>query len=612
MSGIAGIVHFRGPSPQRESLLRMAAVLQRGDETPPWIEKQAGLVQAASFRNDHQGPQARASLAMVLDGRILDGGSLRAEVAAEGVQAGEDAALLLEAWRLWGADALHRLRGVFGLAVFDVRDGVLHLARDRMGVRPLYYCWKDNRIAFASDPRALLTLDWVSADIAPEELAEFLSFRYTHAPRTLLRDIRVLPAGHLARVDSTGVRLHRWWAPWYPAPGTPIPGEEEVRDRVETTLGRAVGRRLRGEKKVGVLFSGGVASSSVLALARRNPEVDICAWTVALEGEVSDESGYGGRVARLFEVDHRVVRVGQSEFLEAVDAVVRCMGQPVTTPAAVNEYLLCRAAAAEAPVLLSGVGADEILGGPRAARLAGELRALRVVDRLPRGSRRLAHRTARSLGVSPQWLDPQGSPGLERGIGGSSVFGMEGRMSLLRDPAQVRPGMRRTMLEPLYNEAHTDAVNQVLHVYLRGWLAEDLVLRNDRVSALAGLELRYPMLDNELVSLCAGWPGGAKTKRRRGRWWGKWPLREVLEGAMPDPLIWRPDRGMPTGLNRWLRGAGQGFLEERIASVCEDPLGLFQTAWIREMARAHVREDGDFGAQLWTLIFFDSWWRSLR
>ncbi len=618
MSGIAGIVNFRGRVPGREVVSRMSSALSArgGGDAEPWMGRRAALIQRPPAHRGEEacGPMEGGHHVAVLDGRLLDGGGLAAEVESEtkGQLGSGDTALLLQSWRAWGSDAITKLSGDFALAVYDSRDAVLHLGRDRVGVRPLYYSWKDGKFAFASDPRVLLVLDWVSAEIAQEELAEFLSFRYTHAPRTLLRDIRQLPAGHLARVDATGVRLHRWWAPWYPTPDTPTPNEDQVRDRVGTALSRAVDRRLQGEQKVGIQLSGGVASSSILAMTRKHPEVEVTAWTVALEGDGSDETGLGGRVAKLFEVPHRSLRISRADFLGAMDDVVGSMGQPPPTPAAVTEYLLCRACAEDAPVLLSGIGADEILGGPTAARLVRELRLIRGLGLLPRGTRKAIDGLAAGIGVPSGWLGHELAPGLERGIGGSSVFNMDTRMSLLRDPAHVRPGMRRTMLEPLYNEAVTDPFNQVLHVYLRGWLAEDMVLRSDRVSALAGLDLRYPMLDHELVSLCAGFPGGAKAKRRRGRWWGKWPLRQLLEGSMPDQLIWRPDRGMPSAIHRWLRGEARDFLEERIVSVCEDPLGLFRTSWIREMARAHVRGNGDYGPQLWTLIFFDQWWRSLR
>ena len=130
-------------------------------------------------------------------------------------------------WQTWGSDTVARLNGDFALAVWDRRDRVLHLARDPAGVKPLYFVWRQRRFAFASDVRALLLLPWVSRDIAVEELAEYLSFRYVHAPRTLLRDIQLLPAGHIARVDGTGVRLHRWWLPESSPPGAEPEPEAE-------------------------------------------------------------------------------------------------------------------------------------------------------------------------------------------------------------------------------------------------------------------------------------------------------------------------------------------------------------------------------------------------
>jgi asparagine synthase (glutamine-hydrolysing) len=209
-------------------------------------------------------------------------------------------------------------------------------------------------------------------------------------------------------------------------------------------------------------------------------------------------------------------------------------------------------------------------------------------------------------------VDEPHSYGLSRLVGGSNVFDVEARMRLLNDPAHVRPGMRHMMLEPLYNEIQSDPINAVLHAYFRGWLSEDGLPRADRAGALAGVEVRTPMLDEDVVALCASWPSTAKIKRRHGRWYGKWPLRALVERTVPKQLIWRPKRGLPYPLGDWLRGDGESFLWERTESVCQDSLGLFQAEEIREMAGQHARGEADHGPGLWTLFFLDMWYRQLR
>ncbi|MCB9763567.1 MAG: asparagine synthase (glutamine-hydrolyzing) [Alphaproteobacteria bacterium] len=615
MGGIAGIIHFRGEPPSRDHAVAMsAAVAHRGpDDSGTWAEGPAVLVQRrmALTHAGRRQPIAATPYTLVLDGRVYELGALRESLRREGVtpKTSGDADAVLAGWSLWGSDTIRHLEGDFALGVWDRRDRVLHLVRDPVGVKPLYYAHRDGRFAFASDLRALLLLPWVSREPAYEELAEYLSFRYTHAPRTLLRDVAQLPAGCLARVDASGVRIHRWHLPRYADPGAPQVDEDDARERLELALGRSVDRRLVADHHVGVLLSGGTASSAITSLAAERG--DIRTYNVSFADEGPDEAAYAGRVATLTGATHRVIRVGREDFVGALDEVVDALGQPVTSPAAIPQYLLCRAAREDVRILLSGDGGDELLGGSRVARMPDELRLARLSLRLPRPAQGVLGAIGRRLGL-PSSEKELVHYGLSQGVGGSNVFDVDARAAVLRDPAHVRPRMRITMLEPFYNEVHTDPINEALHAYFRGWLPEDSLLRSDRVSTAVGIEVRYPLLDTDIVSLVTGWPGRAKIKRRRGRWEPKWPLKQLLTArGVPSQIVWRPKRGLPSPLNRWLRGEGEAFLWERIESVCADPLGIFRGDAIREMARSHARGEAEHGPRLWTLIFFDLWYRRL-
>ena len=599
MGGIGGLICFKGDPPTRALVEQMSErVAYRGRRAQGiWVDGPAALFQRQmdELETGLTLPVEEAPLVCVVDGRLVDPGGLRIalEKAWGGPVSGSDPELILTAWQVWGSACLEKLKGDFALAVWNAQEQSLTLVRDRMGAKPLYTARQEGKIAFASDPRALLGLEWVSRELARDEVAEFLSFRYTHAPRTLLQDVEELPAGHLLRVDGQGIRDRRWWAPAYCGAQTALPTEERVVDRLRGELLRAVDRRLSVSRPTGILLSGGLSSAVITGVATRQAGRDLRTYNLSLLGSETDEAAFAGRVAKVFGTEHHTLRVEREEFVGAIDEVVNCMGQPVPSPAAISEFLLCRHAAAEVDVLLSGLGADEALAGPSAAGLRG-----RLGHRL--GGRFLARR------------DSQNPPGLRQRLGGSNVFDQEARQALLRDPGLVRPGMRRAMLAPLYDEVDTDPVNQVLHVYQRGWLVENTLFRIDRVSMAAGVRVRYPMLDLGLLKLCASWPGDAKVKKRRGRWYGKWPLREIASGWLPSQLVWRPERGMPGALHRWLRGEGETFLWERVEAVCEDPMELFVPERIREMARSHALEEADWGAQLWTLLFLDAWWRSLR
>ncbi len=584
------------------------AVAHRGpDDAGIWSEGPAVLMQRR-FRTTNEGrrqPIAANPWVLVMDGTIYETGALQNELQAQGVQprTSGDADHVLAAWQVWGSDTVARLNGDFALAVWNRRDRVLTLARDPVGVRPLYYVWKDGRFAFSSDVRALLKLPWISRSLATEDLAEYLVFRYTHAPRTLLRDVRLLPAGHIARVDGTGVRLHRYWSPRWSLPSAEEPPEEEQTRQLDNTLQRSVDRRLVSQEPVGVLLSGGSASSAILRAVSRRQVART--FNVSFADGGLDEAAFAGRVAKLYGAEHTTVRVSREDFAAALPSVVEVLGQPLPSPAAVLQYIVAQQARSEVRVLLSGDGADELMGGPAVASQARALRASRVVGRLPELFRQPLTKVAGGrLGEPSQF-------GLSKRIGGSQVFDTEARMEILRDPAIVRPGMRATMLAPLYGEVDTDSVNEMLHVYLRGWLTEDSLLRADRTSMAAGVELRYPVLDQDVVDYLTGLPGRAKIKRRWGRWYDKWPLKRLLEQDLPPRLVWRPKRGIPSPLDRWLRDDGESFLWDHVELVCEDPKGLFRKDALRRMARDHASGRANHGARLWALFFFDLWYRTV-
>ncbi|MEC7240277.1 MAG: asparagine synthase-related protein [Myxococcota bacterium] len=608
MAGIAGGIYFAGERPRGEIRRLSNALAHRGEQASFWSAGPVAMVQRSQ---SGFAPAEMDGKTLVLDGRIhgiqeLRQRLIRAGQETEGLRESE---LILRAWLYWGADFLAELEGDFAIAIWESDPATLWLFRDRFGAKPLFYAREGTQFAFASDPRALLRLDWLGRDFAYEELAEYLSFRYTHAPRTLLRGVSQLPPGHWARVDSRSVRLNRWNLPVYCPENTALPEEGEAVWQLESALSRAVGRRAEHGERVGILLSGGSASSAIAAMTARNQLPNPRSYYLALADAHVDEQAFASRAATLFGTEHRAVRIEAEHFFGALDTVTASVGQPLTSPAAVCEYLLCQRASREVDVLLTGTGADELLAGTAATRLARELSKARLLSRTPERARRAVERASRILGFSK--ADEADSPGLARLIGGSNAFDVNARMAVLRDPGQVRSGMRRTMLEPFYNEVETDPINEVLHVYARGWMAEDTLQRADGVGAITGLDVRFPMLDTELVKLCANWPGAAKVKRHGGRFFGRWPLRQLVSRHLPSQLVWRPDRRMPAPLHDWLRGPWEGVLRERVESLCDDPLGLFRADAIRKMADEHSRGEVNHGLKLWTLFFFDSWWRQL-
>ncbi|MCK6502191.1 asparagine synthetase B [Myxococcota bacterium] len=536
---------------------------------------------------------------------LLHPGQARDWVAVDGDLAGGEGAAVARGWDEPDFAALRRLVGSWALARWEPGAQVLWLARDPFGGRPLFWARSGARLAFASSIPALTGLSWVSREPALDHLAEYLSFRYLHAPATLLRDVFEVPPGHVVRLDAGGTRLARWFDPGWCRPGTHGPDASEAAQAVDQALRRSVQRLLPHGEPVATLLSGGLDSSAILYHAREL-QPDIAACTVAVADDPAAESPFAARAATVLGARHEVVRISDQDLVAAVDRATAAMGQPLPSPAAVIQLLFFEHLRAHRRVLLGGDGGDEVLGGRGIEAIARRMRGSRVVSRVPRPTRDLVRLLARRAGLRDLAVAPDHF-GADRLIGGSRVFKSHERIQVLRDIGLVRPGIRRTVLEPLYQEVDTDPLNQILHVWQRGWLPQDSLARAERMATAAGVEVRYPLLDAELVALCNGWPAAVKLRRMGARTETKAPLRLAMQGRLPDRLLRRPKRSLPAPLDRWLRTGGIGFLRDRVQRLLDDGSGTWSPNGVQALLDEHLDRRANHGLKLWTLILYQAW-----
>ena len=539
-------------------------------------------------RRQPRQPLAKTDLWLVLDGPLLEGT--------------EEA--LLEAWQEEGARCLERIHGEFALAVWDARRSVLWLARDAIGTRPMFWSRRGEKVAFCSELPPLLGLPWISRELAVDNLAEYLSFRYVHAPRTLLQDVAAVPPGHLLRIDVSGEHLERWWRPPWADPGAAQPDEQRAAAHLDRLLGKSVERRLQGDVPVGLLLSGGLDSSAILHHVVKH-RASVPTFTVALS-EGADESPFAARVAKVMGAPHHLIRISDRQLVDALDEASKTMGMPCPTAAAAVQKLLFDEIRRSVRVVLSGDGGDEVLGGRGMGQIAWRLKKSQLVGRLPGPAQLVTQKMARRLRLN-DWSASPSAFGMNRAIGGSRVFHSAERVTLLTDPGMVRPGIRRVSLEPLYQEVDSSPLNNILHVWQRGWLPEDGLARSDRMAARSGIEVRYPMLDAELLAFAAGLPDGVKVHRQGRRYTTKWLLRVAMETRLPRQLLHRPKRSLPNPLDFWLRASGADFLDEQVEELCDKDADLFVPSVVRRIADEHRSGQGNHGLRLWTLILFRMW-----
>ncbi len=520
---------------------------------------------------------------------------------------GQSAAeIVLDGWKRLGIGVFSQVEGAWLAAIWESGPRRLHLVRDPFGVRRGFWTTKDGRLSFASALRPLLDIPGTSRELSRENLAEFLSFRYVHAPRTLLREVRALPPGHVLVAEAgKAPRVEPWFRIRHAPPYSPMPRDEETLAEIERRLFRSVAARASGKERVGVFLSGGLDSSAISWVASRLGPVHT--FTVGVQDGEDDETPYAGRVATILRSKHEVLRVTPEAMLAAVDPVVHTADAPVTDPAAIPQYLLARAARESVDVVLCGDGGDEIFGGRMVGLLASQMRVSAWLRRLPGAGRRLA---SMAFGDKRPEIEDDGSPfGLARVVGGVVAFDALARGNLMRDPGWVRGGIRRACLEPFYREVVSDPVNEILHAYLRGRMPEDALARTGMVAQLADIGLRAPLLDRDLVGYCASIPGPWKVRPGFSGSVTKWPLRELLRPVLTRPLVSRPKRVLPGPWRRWFEGPLTSFLHERVGRLAEDPLRLFMPgaveALVPQLERPGVAE------RLWTLIFLDAWIRDI-
>lgn len=614
MGGIAAIVDY-GSAPDRALGQRLSqAVALRGPDQHGFFEE--GPVLMAQHRNrvapgGRQQPIVSDRYVLAFDGRLYDHVDLARNVGGGAGRSGElpgDAEVLLQAWEAWGPACLERLDGAWAIAVWDRKEQVLHLARDPLGQRPLYYHMDGRRCAVASLPDRLVTLPWVSREIDPDHLCEYLAFRYVHAPRTLLREVHALPPGCLLRFDRSGTRIEHRVRVGYAPEGARAPSSDEGVHELDRLLRRAVTRRGRTGNPVGLLLSGGI-DSTALALAAVGEGLDLRAFHLHFPESGVDEAAFAGRVARLHDLPLQQVELSVDGFDSALERCTRAMGCPLPDPAAVGQYVLMRAARREVRVVLSGAGGDELLAGGHLAALAMVMKQVGVLDRATARLRCRVEDGLRSAGLSDLALRPM-RYGMQRLAGGTEVFDHAARGEILgRSPA--RPRLRREVLLPLYAGIDSDPINSLLGIFQRGWLPEDILARADRLAAACGIEHRFPMLDTGIVNYLNGMPGEWKVRTSWGIPKPKWPMRRLLKGKVPRSVYDRPKRSWPAPLNRWLRHEGAPFLRARAERLLDAPWGLWQPDPVRTMVRAHLEGERYHGGALWVLILLEAWLQQL-
>jgi asparagine synthase (glutamine-hydrolysing) len=620
MCGIAGVIALRGGAPPSDvQLCAMCDTLvHRGpDEGGRGIVHDVALGMRRLSIIDVAGAHQPLynedrTVRVVFNGEIYNFREIRRELAARGhtFATSGDGEVIAHLWEECGPALAAKLNGMFAFALHDTRSGRVLLARDHLGIKPLYYAATASHVVFGSEVKSLLASGLVPRNLDVDALGEFLAWEYVPAPRTLLSAVKKLPPASSLEVDlATGsVRQYTWWD--VPRPGTVAArSEREWEDAVDTKIRECVQRQLVSDVPLGAFLSGGVDSSLVVAGmggART--------FTIGFDDPSYSEVEWARRVASALGVSHRV-EIIEPDVVGLFDCLMRFMDDPIGDFSIFPTYLVSKLAREEVTVALSGDGGDEIFGGYETYIAQEKARAWR---RIPAFAR---------VGVAEPLIRQLRPRQEKKGLVNKAKRFVEGleheeelghaRWRLFVGEAMRRelftPEARGALRTPVGEHIRTLAdaargrndVDRQLYVDLKSYLSDNCLVKVDRMSMATSLETRVPLLDVELVELAFGVPPELKVHNGET----KVLLKRVAARHVPRECIYRQKQGFSIPIKQWLGTSFRPLMEELLGPAPLSAEGLFNVATVERLKREHLSGRANHSHVLWSLLVFQDWRR---
>jgi asparagine synthase (glutamine-hydrolysing) len=625
MCGIAGLWGDVGRADAERLVARMlAAIVHRGPDSGgvsaedgfAFGTRRLSIIDLAGGDQPiWSGDTAGQGAGIVFNGEIYNYRSLRERLERAGhrFRTRSDTEVVLRLYLEEGLGGIKHLEGMFAFCIFDPNARRLHLVRDRFGKKPLYYGQFGGRLLFSSEIKAIIAILDAKPPLDHQALQHQLTLRYVPGPATCWQGIRKLEPGSTLtlELDSGRIDMRRYWRLDFAS--EPIDLSRNYVAEFERLFLAAVEKRLlAADVPVGVLLSGGLDSSAVSAAAVALGHRDFHTFSVAFEDEGFSELPYAREAARHIGSQHHEIVINQSQFLDALPEIVHFADEPLADLASVPLLYVSRLARESVKVVLSGEGSDELLAGYDFEQLARLLDHMRLVDRIPM-SRLLARGMAH---VAPgRWrhiLSAYARGGWsgyarERGMHMTRVWSDDEKSSLWRSP---EPQRTDALVRSWYDEAKSvHPLDQIQQVYCHSWLVEDLLMKADKMSMAASVELRVPFLDHHLGEWAAKLPIEWKVGNRATGYTSKRILRAFAAKHVPASILNRPKQGFPVPAYEWLKGPLGGWAEQRLLATDAPIAALCHRQPIRQ-ALGDARGGNLHAAhQVWGLVVLDQWLR---
>jgi asparagine synthase (glutamine-hydrolysing) len=622
MCGIAGIFHVESSKPvDPERVKRMTdAIAHRGpDGSGVWTAPGVGLGhRRLSIIDLGGGAQPMFSeddsIALVFNGEVYNFMELRKELEVLGhaFRTNSDSEVIIEAYRRWGPDCVSRLHGMFAFALYDQPKRQLLLARDRLGVKPLFHAaLSDGSIIFGSELKALLTHPALRREPDLAAVDDYLAFGYVPDHTSIVAGVEKLPAGHfwVLTQGKAPPRPQKYWDLDF---SNRVKGSEaELQEELLRLMRQAVLSRMVADVPLGAFLSGGVDSSSVVAVMAEASRVPVKTCSIGFDVGALDETEYADRVAKRFLTEHRSRTVASDDF-ELVDLLSHHFDEPFADASALPTYRVCEMAREHVTVALSGDGADEALAGYR--RHVFHHGEERMRGLLPQSIRGPLFGTLGAIYPKADWaprplrakttllsLARSGAEGYAEAVG---VTPPSQRHALYSRRMRGNVGdyrAERHMHALMANAPARSGLDQAQYADMKLWLPGDILTKLDRTSMAVGLEAREPLLDHRLLEFAASLPENMRVRGGQG----KWLMKRTMERYLPEDILYRRKMGFVTPIAQWFRGPLAEAARGIAASATLAKTGWFESAVISKVAEDHISGRSNHSRLLWQLLMLE-------
>jgi len=619
MCGICGILYF-SPDRQVEKgiLSRMTSrLVHRGpDEEGFYLNGNLGLgIRRLSIIDLETGSQPiyneDKTKVIVYNGEVYNFVELRQELILKGhhFRTKSDTETIVHLYEENPSDFVNKLNGIFAFALHDSKEKTLILARDHAGIKPLFYYLDEEKFVFASEMKSLLNYPGIQVAISPESLLAYLSLGYVPQPQTILKGIKKLSPGHMLQVSPSAVEIRPYWTLNYKHDQKEVSPEEQV-EKLRDLWRKVIKRQLVSDVPIGVLLSGGLDSSLVVAFASKVSSAPVFTFTAGYDGMgYYDERPSARVIAQRFDTLHHEFVI-KPQIRDDLSRVVFFLDEPMADSSVLPTYYISMKAREQVKVVLTGTGGDDIFAGYRRyyplplGNLAYSFLSKILSPVLKNYSFSRKTRIGEYLLLLKKFFMTLDSKEEERYFRIMSILQPEEREKIFKEAVKIENPFLK-YFEKMKNE---ERLNQLLFVDFNTYLTDDLLVKEDRMTMAWSLEGRVPFLDKELVEFAAQLPPSLKLKGKET----KYILKLLAQSELPEKIIRKPKHGFAFPIEDWLRKDLKDMSFDLLLSSNGKLDNFLERGEMKKMLEDHQSKGKDYGAQIWTLLLLELWYRQVK